>query len=475
MNNSKGDIDEKHLKDDSTKGETVSHHSSPKSSHQSLTMKLYHRFQDKCQEIIEDGWERIDQVHRYIAISNVVVSDLIKAMCYERTIYNQFIEIWLANQLPHNPEQIMSFGEFLKVYQNFSRDATEKSVELARKFYAQACEMWINMKDPQLKDIKLGCLLIVAFTINNTYEIEDEGFASTLNELFALIDSKKCDIVSDEEFYQQASLKLKPKIWREAQYRRAITAFYTFAKRFAFLEFPLGYANQSILKVLITFSQAKLDVLGELFLARIDNMLNLLMKRFGIEYHEKERPEGFMTLMERYHRVLEKILFVATESYSNTKHAIEGSETYQYLDQHIHFEDRYKDLVLLSQYIYGTAAYALTPAFHAVKFTYNKVLKAYVVAIGEVSADVIKRSYGTLKDKYAILKDATLHLKDNILEIRINKETFEKYSNEVKEQIALVVEEIKSLNYEKAKFYGSKAYQKALETFRGRAKSIEGF
>ena len=421
-------------------------------------------------DVIFEGKVQIDGIKRMSEEVYLSTRERVRTWCYSITIYNHLTSLWLIKNLPHNADKIVSYEEFLASFQNLSKDVSQESEDLARNFYKQARDVWINLKNSDLEDLKQACLLISAKAIAMDYKIEVEGFSSALLQLFNALDGNKKDIISNDAFYMLIRKKIgTDAAVNETEFRRATDAFYTFAKRFAFLEFPLTYANQDILKVLVKFAKEKLDILGEVFLTRVDNLLNLAINKLGYEYQDQEKGEP-MTLLDRYNVILEKIMLVTNQTYKTSKLAIQSSGTYQYLDKHVHFENRYNDLVLVSQYVYEAAVFAVTPAYKAINFTYNKVLKEYVFAIAEISYGILKHNLAHLKEKYAVLKDATINLKNNILEIRINKETFDNLTAMAKTELALFYAEVKSLDYDKLKIYGSLAYNKAKE----RVKALTG-
>jgi len=459
--------------------DSVSHQNSPSG----LIHKIYdvvlsrdsvknsmNRIKKTYHDVIVESRQQIDGIKRKGEEVYFGARERVKTWCYSITIYNHFTSLWLVKNLPFNSQKVVSFDDFLASFQNISKDTSQESEDLVRSFYKQASDVWTKLVDPELDEIKQACLLITARSIAIDFKIEVDGFSSALVELFATLDTKKHEIISNEAFYVQIRRKIATKLPYEIDFKRATETFYTFAKRFAYLEFPLTYANQDILKVLIKFAQEKLDILGEVFLGRIDSVLNVVIKRLGYVYEEKEDT---ITLLDRYHSILDKMMLITNKSYTRTKLAIQESKTYQFADKHIHFDDRYNDMVHISQYLYSTAANVISPIHNAITFTYDKVTREYVFVLYDVSSTLVKESYNNLKKRYAILKDATLRLRDNVLEIKFSKETFENLKADAKMNISLIYAEIRSMDVKKLKVYGGQAYKKAMEMIKGGAKAIE--
>lgn len=427
------------------------------------------RIKETYHDVLIEGLQQIDGIKKKGEEVYNNTREKVKTWCYSITIYNHFTSLWLVKNLPFASQRLVKFDEFLSAFQNISKDTSQESEEMVRSFYKQASEVWSNLNDPSLDDIKEACLLITAKAIALDYKIEVDGFASALVSLFTALETKKHEIISNEAFYVQIRKKIHTKLPNEGDFRKATESFYTFAKRFAFLEFPLTYANQDILKVLVKFAQEKLDILGEVFLGRIDGLLNVVIRKLGYEYEEREDT---ITLLDRYHVIIEKMMLVMRRSVITSKRAIQESSAYQYLDGKIQFDDRIEDLRLLSNHMLSAAASVFSPAYNAITFTYNKVANEYVFVLYDVSRIIIKENYENLKKRYAILKDATLRLRDNVLEIKFTRETFDKLTADAKEQIALVYAEIKNLDAQKLKVYGTQAYKKAIDLVKGRRQAL---
>lgn len=475
-------VDDKPLKESTHTDESLSNSSSNQGSPAGLIHKIYGavlsrdavkkgvlKIKTKYHDVLEESRHQIDGIKRKGESVYNSTRERVKAWAYSITIYNHFTSLWLIKNLPYGEENIVSFDDFLSSFQTLSKDSTQEAEDLARTFYKQARDLWENMKEPQLNDIKQCCLNITARSIAIDYKIEVEGFPAALVELFNTLDNKRTEVISNEAFYIQIRKRIATKLPNEVNFRRATDTFYTFAKRFAFLEFPLTYANQDILKVLVKFAQEKLDILAELFLNRVDGVLNVVIKKLGYEYQQKEDP---VTLLDRYHVIVDKLVMVSSTSYNKTRLAIQGTKTYQFVDKRVHFEDRYNELARVSKYIYDMAAARVTPAWNAITLTYNKVTREYVFALYDISRELVKANYARLKNKYSCLKDVTLKLRDNILEIKLTKETFDKLSADAKEQVVLIYAEVRGLNYDKLKVLGGKAYQRAVDVVKSGVKSL---
>lgn len=435
---------------------------------QSTTKKIQHRY-DSILTLSKQQINGLKKTGEEILMST---TERIKTWCYDITIYNHLIGMWLVQNLPdlYENQQIVSYEEFAESFHNLVKDDSEELEKTIKNLYDRAATEWKKLSKPGLDDIKKACLIISARAIADDYEIAEEEFPTALVEFFSVIDTKKIDNVTEEAFYLHVRRHLTNKPSNEFTLRRAAAVFYIFAKRFAYLEFPLTYANQDILRVLAKFAKEKFDITGEILLTRVDKMLNYLMKSLGIEQEEQVEP---LSLLDRLHLLVQKLRMIAWGCYNKTWFAIQDSKGYKLSDKYVHYEKRYEDLIAVAQQIVKITSTVLSPAYEAITYTYDHVAKKYIVALYDVSSTILKEKYSTLKEKYSILKEATIKLKDHVLEIEISKEAFERMGKNVKAQISLLYEEIRKMDYKKLKFYGSQAYFKALETIKHRAKEVE--
>mmetsp|Transcript_19969 Transcript_19969/g.22981 ORF Transcript_19969/g.22981 Transcript_19969/m.22981 type:complete len:516 (+) Transcript_19969:50-1597(+) len=397
-------------------------------------------------------------------------TERIRTWCYDITIYNHLIGMWLVQNLSEFPEtqQIVSYQEFSESFLNLVRDDSEELEKTIQNLYKQASIEWKKLDNPNLDDIKRACILIAARTIADDYEVEEGDFAISLVNFFDIIDSKKIDSVTEEAFYHHVLRIMKSKPSNVLTLRRASEVFYIFAKRFAFIEFPLTFANQNTFRVLAKFVKEKFDTTGELFLTKVDRSINFLLRKLQIEFEDSKEP---MNLIDRFHSIMQKLSIVVSGCLNKASFAIQNTKGYKLSANYINYEKRRNDFIAVTEQIVKLSNTLLGPAYNAVSYTYDNMARKYVVALCDVSSSILKKRITALQQKYSILKEATIKLKDHVLEIEISKETFEKLGKNAKAQIGLLYEEIRNINYAKLKVFGSHAYRKAVETVRRKIKT----
>ena len=422
----------------------------------------------KYQGVLVEGLQQIDGLRKIGEGVYISATERVKNWCYSITIYNHLTGLWLVKSLPHNYAKIPSYEEFQESFQMMviksDSEGTQRSV---KHFYNAAKEAWEKLTSPSLEEIKTTCLQIVAQTVAKDFEIAISSYPGALVEFFSALDNKTSDILTHDAFYYHIRRKFSSEEVNEPNFHRASDLFYTFAKRFAFLEFPLTYANKDLLIVLKKLGKEKFDVTGETILAKVDCLANVLIAKLGIKYEEKEEP---VNLIDRFHHVVYKVSVISVAMINRTRDAIQATGTYKYSDKYIHFDDRYKELAGVAQQVYNISLNVLASVSDVVSYTYDKYAKRVVITLYDASSSKVKQSHAYLLEKYSFLKEATLKLKGRVLEIEVSQEAFEKLGNNTKEYFLMFYKEIKTLDSEKVKMYTSKAYQHALELFRSKSK-----
>jgi len=426
---------------------------------------------DKYHEVLVEGRLQVDEFKKMGEGVYTSTTERVKTWCYSITIYNHFVGLWLIKNLPFNSDQVVSYEEYLESFQDLSKDTSEESRKAVENFYREASKYWVQLKNPDLEDIKSCCLLIAAKAIAADYQITVDGYSSALVDVFYSLSQKQNDIITEEAFYLLTLRRVKAEEEDQKNLRRATKEFYTFAKRFAHLEFPLTYANHDLLRILIKFGREKFDVVAEAFLSRVDRVLDLTIKNFGIECEIKEKP---INVFERLSMIAYKAKCIGSHTARNSRLAIEDSKAYKFVDNRVHFHNRYNDLSLVFEYVSQVVQLRVAPTFNAITYSYDKLTNEYLITMKDVSSELIREKASQIRERYSVLKDATFNLKDKVLEIRVDKETLTKYNKVAKEQIAVLYEEVRNMDSNKIRSYGGMAYQRALDAIKRKGtKAIE--
>ena len=392
--------------------------------------------------------------------------NFLKDLAYPPTIYNALLDVWFTLAAPFEESDFSQeefIGKLVKVYgMDYERIFPG---DPAKNFYESASKIWVDMIAPSKEVIREKSLQIAAGAIFLDFKLKDNQFEVLAPAVFELIAGNKNHFSSFQGFVEILCQKSGKKIYTLIhQYTQAARAFYDFAKRFYFEQFPSKFCDQSTRKFVLLVAKNKAKCSMELLLLQIDRVLSWLCEYSDVQYKPETLP---IDVSERLRYITQKSVFVSRKNFERTITWLQETQGYKKIDGYIGFEDRYNELRSVYQMMYDLIeARIYDPAVQGISAVYDNLSRQWRFIVRNVDERVLIRQRKYLFSKYKFLKDSIISLKDQVLEIRLDKESLQKYSKNLREQLLCFIGEIKELNQDKIKIIGSQIYRKALENVK---------
>ena len=289
---------------------------------------------------------------------------------------------------------------------------------------------------------------------------------------------KRRELVSAESYFNLVRLSLDSDYFERHHQviKAACDEYYSFAKRFLLVDFPLATSHKNLLKVTLSFLQDNLFVGSDFTLNFIERNLDILLNFFG------QKPQGAVedhNLIEKTQRIFSKALILSVYPFKRIEHRlhyIKDSELFTNIDKSLHLSDRIDDVIGLTAWGYRSLRERVVdPTLDVIRVTTDKTRSRAVVILHGLEPQVLKKRYVKLRNQFQILKKCVVIIEESTVKLIFDKKAQAELGKEVKTEILRFYNEVKSLERKRIANvtveYYAQLIKKAKKTY-GRAKKL---
>jgi len=395
-------------------------------------------------------------------------------------VYNKLASVWLSLNFPVQEGTVVSYETLEKQLVELAIDGRKyKNEFIFKSFYYFASEMWKSLDNPHLDTIRTTILNIVAKTVNRTNHFSDESVGTALYNMITMLIEKRRELVSPETFLHLVRLSLGEDYFNNQQHliTTACHQYYTFAKTFLLIDFPLATHNDDVLKMIGGFIQDNTFYYGDSTLNFIEKRIDFLLKLAGQE--NKEYMEDH-NITEKAQRILKKIKTLSAVPFKKVEdviHQVQVTKAYTALDKHLHINDKIDHSIYLTAWGYNLLKEnLLQPSLTTFRVITNKAKSQMTVVIDGLDVQLLKKKYTKLHAKYEVLQKCVVIVADETVKLVFDKKALLALEKEGKEELNRLYHELKSLEAEKIAGVGMEYYakilKKAKQTYSTASKAI---
>jgi len=407
-------------------------------------------------------------------------------------IFNHLASQWLIQNLPVQMK-ISSFEQFVKslaFYKPFN--ITPEIYELyLRNFYKAALSVWIQLKDPNLDEVQLAVLEIVAKAINMNMKLERETFAQALYDILLVLINRKNEIITEDNFVKLMRNYLGI-LWKEQPaYYKACGEYYEFAKHFILIDFP--NKKHSYFKNFHAILQGKIAYFSDYILTFMEKFTQkvykkIVKKKYFIDDDDlleiDESPNEQKNCLD-FQKYLSQLI-IANSCFIRTKvlctklfliSELLAKEQWNFMKKYEII--RKFDFLLEKSRFYALCGKTINeikilhcecilPSLEKAN-VYIIILKNTILMKFENFKNLdLKSLISTLKNKIEFLRESMLIFYEGLIEMKFNRFSLETIYNKIKTDIVTVYNEIHNVSEENHEGNSRSMilYQNAIKFFR---------
>jgi len=224
-----------------------------------------------------------------------------------------------------------------------------------------------------------------------------------------------------------------------------------------------------------TFARNQFDKYCEMYMDVLEEKADTLYfkKILDAKY---ERANGYVAYdpehnlnWYRLKRLANKIYQTRGIAKNKAIEYIKRTEVYSKLDSSLQLTKRIEHLKSQSEdMVVYFSGKVVNPVVNFVACTYSAGRDMVLIAIDFVEHPNFDDLFEFLKTRYSEVKDMTFGVYNNTLKITLKKESFSKYGHQLKMEVEKLLNEIKTMDFEKAKNITNMIYSDAVNALRAR-------
>jgi len=280
-------------------------------------------------------------------------------------------------------------------------------------------------------------------------------------------------IIADEDFVSLIRGFLQEEWKQNKLLTRACLQYYNFAKRFVLVDLPLTASEQSISKLVTIWAKNNLNRYCEESLAVIEEKSEeYYFSKLAAPYHHLngEAEQGAVDMVSRWKRIKElgaKIYQTRGLAKKKMVQALTKNACYIQLDTCFHITENMEKLAsaagVVTIYLQAKVG---RPIIKLVQCTFNSAKEMMHVMVEFYDKVDLDEKLEYLKEKYGNIKDIAVNTYENKINIKLKKESISKYGNHIRVEVEKFLNELKSMDFDKAKKITNTIYHDALNAMK---------